>query len=213
MAGTYYTVSAPNVVPGLLVRAESAVKIGTSALYGSLDTTTWVYSTYEASVGLASGQSFDLGQVADISWSHKPSYEAVESFNTSDDYLWDVTGEETMVTIEIQQIDPRVLELAVGTGTMYTIGVERLLTFGGGCTMRNRPISIEFINDSCNAPTSQDALSGISGGVLTIYDAFISSGLEWSMAAKEVNTIPLEFQARPVLARARGNRLGNLYIY
>lgn len=213
MAGTYYTVSAPTIVAGFLVRAESAMKIGTSALYGALDTTTWVYSTYEASVGLAAGQSFDVGQVADLSWSHKPSYEAVEAFNTSDDSLWDVTGEETMVTVEIQQIDPRMLELAVGTGTMYTIGVERLLTFGGGCTMRNRPISIEFTNVACNAPASQDASAGFSGGVLTIYDAFISSGLEWSKAAKAINTIPLEFQARPVLARAAGNRLGNLYIY
>jgi len=187
--------------------------IGYNALYASLETTTWAYATYEASVGMDAGTFFDVGQVADLSWQHKPDFAAVEGFNVMDDSIWEVQGEETMVTVEIQELKDYIFELAVGTGTMYTLGVERLITFGGGCTMRNRPISLEWVNDACDAPTSQDVASGISGGILTLYDCFVSSGLEWSMAAKETNTIPLEFQARPVLARSRGNRLGNLSLY
>jgi len=213
MAGTYYTVSAPTVTAGFFVKPESQMRIGTTSLYGSLDVTSWAYSTYEASIGLQAGTSFDVGQVADLSWSHKPDFAAVEGFNVGDDSIWEVQGEETMCSVEIQQLDPRLFELAVGTGSYYSLGLERLITFGGGCQMKNRPLSIEWVNDSCNAPSSQDASSGISGGVVTLYDCFISSGLEWSMNAKENNTISLEFQARPVLARSRGNRLGSYYIY
>lgn len=213
MAGTYYSVSAPTVTAGFMVKPETQMRIGTLSLYSSLEVTSWAYATYEASIGLQSGNSFDVGQVSDLSWSHKPDFAAVEGFNVGDDSIWEVSGEETMCSVEIQQLDPRLLELGIGTGTMYTLGVERLITFGGGCTMRNRPISLEWVNDSCEAPASQDASAGVSGGVLTLYDCFITSGLEWSMNAREINTIALEFQARPVLARARANRLGNLYIY
>jgi len=213
MAGTYYTVSAPTITAGFFVKPETRMCIGTNALYASLDNTSWTYVTYEASIGMRTGLFFDVGQVADLSWQHKPEFAAVEGFNVTDDSIWEVTGEETMVTVEIQELNPQILELAVGTGAMYTLGVERLITFGGGCTLRNRPVSLEWTNEACGAPTAQDASAGITGGVLTLYDCFISSGLEWSMNAKETNTIPLEFQARPVLARAAGNRLGNLYLY
>jgi hypothetical protein len=213
MAGTYYAVGAPTVVAGFIVRPETKMLIGTQALYDSLEHTSFPYASYEVSIGLKSGQSFDVGQVGDLSWQHKPAYEVLEAFNIDDDSVWEVTGEETMCTVEIQQIDPRLLELAVGTGQMWSLGVERLIAFGGGCTLRNRPISLEWLNAGCNSPTSQDASAGITGGVLTLYDCFISSGLEWTMNAKEVNGIPIEFQARPILARPAGRRLGSLYLY
>ena len=212
MAGTYITPSAPDPVAAFLVRLESNVKLGTQYLYGSLKVTGWTYTTYTAPVGL-SANSFSLGTLANISWAHKPGYTAIESFNISDKPLFELDGEETMLTIEIQQIDPRVLEYAVGTGTMYTLGVERLLTFGGGCRIRTRPISVEFVNDSCNKPDSQNMASGLTGGCLTLYNCFVQSGLEWAMGAGETNTIPLELQALPVMTLSRGNRLGNLYLY
>ena len=213
MAGTYYTVAAPTITAGFFVRPETRMCIGYNALYSALETTSWTYATYEASIGMDAGTFFDVGQVADLSWQHKPDFAAVEGFNVMDDSIWEVTGEETMVTVEIQELKDYIFELAVGTGVMYTLGVERLITFGGGCTLRNRPITLEWINDACGAPDSQDVASGISGGILTLYDCFVTSGLEWSMNAKETNTIPLEFQARPVLARALGNRLGCLNLY
>ena len=215
MAGVYFTtVSAPTITAGFFVRPETRMLIGTLPLYQSLEVTSYTYLySYDANVGLQAGASFDVGQVADLSWQHKPEFAAVEGFNVIDDSIWEVTGEETMLTVEIQELNPRILELAVGTGVMYTIGVERLITFGGGCTLRNRPVSLEWTNEACGAPDAADAASGISGGVLTLYDCFIVSGLEWSMNAKETNTIPLELQARPVLTKASGNRLGNLYLW
>ena len=211
--GTYYTPSSPTVTAGFFVKPEGAIKVGTQTLYGSLETTSWTYTTYEASIGLQAGKSFELGQVNDLSWQHQPEFEPVEGFNVSDDPVYQVTGEETMVTVEIYEFHPAILELAVGTGTRYTLGSEELLTFGGGCSIRSRPISVEFINVSCDKPTSADISNGVSGGVLTIYDAFISNGIEWSMSAKEYNTVSFEFTARPVLARSVGNRLGNLYLF
>lgn len=210
---TYYTPAAPTVTGGFFLKPEGRILVGTSSLYGSLETTSWTYTTYEASIGLDAGQFFELGQVADLSWQHTPEYEAVEGFNITDDAIYEVTGEETMVTVEIQEFHPDILELAVGTGNRYTLGVEELITFGGGCEMKNRPLSIEFTNQACEAPAAEDITGGISGGILTIYDAFISNGIDWSMPAKENNTASFEFTARPVLERANGNRLGNLYIW
>lgn len=213
MAGTYITPCTPTPTAAFVARLESCIKMGTSALYGSLETTSWAYTTYQASIGLKAGQNFELGVVGDLKWSHKPSYEPVETYNIQDDSIYEVTGEETMLTVELLELNPKIIEVASGTGIMYTLGVERLLTFGGGCTMRNRPVSIEFVNDSCNAPAAQDAASGISGGCLTLYDTIVQSGLEWPFSSREVVRIPLELQCRPVLARSLGNRLGNLYIY
>lgn len=213
MAGTYYTVAAPTVTAGFFVRPETSMRIGTLAKYGALDVSSWTYTAYEVSVGLQAGNSFDVGQVNDLSWKHVPDYTPVEAFNLTDDSVWEVQGEETMCTVEIVQLDPRIFELGVGTGQMWTLGVERLIAFGGGCTLRNRPLSLEWSNAGCNVPASQDVSAGISGGVLTLYDCFVSSGLEWSMNARETNTLSLEFQARPILERAAGRRLGSCYIY
>jgi len=210
---TYYTPSAPTITAGFFLKPEGAIKIGTSNLYGSLETSSWVYSTYEASIGLQAGQSVEIGGVADLSWSYEPTYEPVETFNLALNTVYQVTGEETRLTIEILEFKPQTLELALGTGTMYSLGNERVYTFGGGCTMRSRPISVEFTNDSCDAPSSEDVTSGISGGVLTLYDVFVSGGLEWAMNSRENNTVSLEFTAKPVTARSRGNRLGSLYLY
>lgn len=210
---TYYTPAAPTVTGGFFLKPEARILVGTFPLYQSLETSSWTYTTYEASIGLQAGKFFELGQVADLSFQHTPSYEAVEGFNVSDDTVYEVTGEETMVSVEIQEFHPQILEVAMGTGTKYTLGSETLITFGGGCTMRNRPISVEFTNQACEAPSAADISTGISGGVLTIYDAFVSSGLEWSMNARETNTASFEFTARPVYARAVSNRLGTLYLY
>lgn len=210
---TYYTVTAPTVTGGFFMRPESRILVGTLPLYQSLEVSSWTYTVYEASIGLQSSKAFELGQVADLSWQHTPEYEAVEGFNIADDSVFEVTGEETMVTVEIQEFHPQIIEVAIGTGTRYILGTEQLLTFGGGCSMRNRPVSVEFSNGACEAPSSPNTSNGISGGVLTIYDAFISSGIEMSLNAREVNTATFEFTARPVTARAAGNRLGSLYLY
>jgi len=183
-------------------------------LYGSLEVTSWTYATYEASIGLQAGNSFDLGLVDSLSFTHEPSIEPLESANVADASVYLITGEETSVEIGVQQFDTRTLEIALATGVMYTLGNERLITIGGSCNIKNRPLCIESGNIACDAPTSPNVTNGITAIVITLYDCICTSGLPWdSMVAGEINTLDLTFDARPVLARARGNRLGNVYIY
>lgn len=188
--------------------------MGTAALYGALETSSWTYTTYEASIGLDGGSSFELGLVDSLGFTHEPSIEPLDSANVADASIYLVTGEETTLEVGVQQFDTRTLEVAMATGTMYSLGNERLITFGGGCSIKNRPISIESGNVACDAPTSPNVSNGITGVVLTLYDCICTSGLPWdSMVAGEISVLDLTFEARPVLARSKGNRLGNIYVY
>lgn len=211
--GTYLTPVAPVPVTGMLMKTQTRMLVGTGRLYASLVNSGWAYSTYTVSIGLKAGQFFDLGILESLTFSHKPNFEAIESYNVGDDSLYEVTGEETMVSVGMRQFDYRALELAMGTGTKIDLGSESIIPFGGGCNMQRRPYSLEFLNDSCWAPTSADVALGITGGAITLYDCFVQSGLEWAMAAKESNNVPLEIQALPVLALTRGRRLGVVYVY
>lgn len=211
---TYYTPSAPTVEEGFLLQPESRVLFGLNYLHGSLETSSWAYSTYTASIGLEAGQGIDLGSLEALGFSHVPTYEAVESANLQSSNIWVLTGEETSVTVGVRQFSPDILNLALGTGFLYAMGNERLLTFGGLCDLQSRPLSIEFSNVSCTAPSTEDITGGVSGGILTLYDAFASSGLPWDdVNAGALNVLTLEFQVRPVLSLALGNRLGSLYLF
>lgn len=210
---TYYTPAAPTISAGFFLKPEGRILVGTNSLYESLEVASWTYSTYEASIGLQAGQSFDLGQVNNLAWRHEPTFEPVEGFNLSNNAVYQVTGEESVVTVEIYEFSPDILEMAIGTGPRYNLTDEVLLTFGGGCTTQNRPVSVEFLNAGCETPTSEDISGGITGGVLTIYDALITNGIDWTMNGKELNNASFEFTARPVLDRSLGNRLGNLYLW
>jgi len=198
---TYYTPSAPTVVPGFLLQPESRVLLGTEYLYGALEVSSWSYSTYTASIGLQAGKSIDLGTLENLAFSHVPTFEAVEAANLQNSNVWVLTGEETTLSVGLRQFNPYVLNLALGTGTNYALGDERVITFGGKCDIASRPMSIEFNNVGCDAISSANIANGVSGGVLTLYDAFISSGLPWDdINAGALNSISLEFQIRPVLA-------------
>lgn len=212
--GTYKTVASPTSSAGFLVQPESRIMMGTAALYGALETSTWTYATYEASIGLDAGSSFDIGLVDSLGFTHEPAIEPLESANVADASIYLVTGEETTLEVGVQQFDTRTLEIAMATGTMYSLGNERLITFGGGCSVKNRPIAIESGNVACDAPTSPNVSNGVTGVVLTLYDCICTSGLPWdAMVAGEISVLDLTFEARPVLARDKGNRLGNIYVY
>ncbi len=214
-AGTYFTTAAPADALGYMVQAESRIRLGTSELYGALETTSWTYSTYGASIGLKAGQSIDLGQVESLSFSHQPSFEPLESANIQQASVYVLSGEETTVGVGLRQFDPRVIEVAMGTGVLYSLGNEKLLTFGGACTSSKRPLEIAVTNIGCNKPTTPNAAaSGITAIVLTLYSVQATSGLDWGdIVANEINTIDLEFSAVPVNANALGNRLGCMYIF
>lgn len=212
--GTYYSPSAPTVAEGFLLQPESRVLLGTEYLHGSLEVSTWTYTTYTASIGLQAGKAIDLGLLDALSFSHVPAYEAVESANIQNSNIWILTGEETTVTVGLRQFSTTILNMALGTGVLYILGDESLNTFGGACDLQSRPMSIEFTNVACQAPSTEDISGGISGGVLTLYDVFASSGLPWDdINAGTLNVLTLEWQVRPVLSLALGNRLGNLYLY
>ncbi|NIR26611.1 MAG: hypothetical protein GWN77_06555, partial [Gammaproteobacteria bacterium] len=150
---TYYTPSAPTVSQGFLLQPESRVLLGTQYLYGSLEVSSWTYATYTASIGLQAGQSIDLGGLESLGFSQVPTFEPVESANIQDSNIWVLSGEETTVSVGLRQFDPRVIQMALGTGTMYNLGDDRVITFGGKCDMTTRPLSIEWSNVGCYAPS------------------------------------------------------------
>lgn len=212
--GVYKTVAAPVLTAGFLMQPESRILLGTTELYGSLEVTSWTYATYEASIGLQAGSSYGLGLVDSLGFTHEPSIEPLETANVADASIYLVTGEETTVEVGVREFDTRTLEIAMSTGVMYTLGDEKLITFGGGCAIKNRPLCIESGNVACDAPSSANIANGITGIVITLYDTICTSGLPWdSIVAGEISVLDLTFDARPVLARSRGNRLGNIYAY
>jgi hypothetical protein len=212
--GSYYTTQGPQPNLGYLLQAESRVLLGTENLWGSLETSSWVYSTYEASVGLKAGTFVDLGLVESLGFTHQPTFEPLESANIQQPSVYVMTGEETTLSVGVRQFDPRVIEVALGTGVMYKLGDEYLYTFGGACTLNSRPISVEISNIACDKPDSPDADLGISSIVLTLYDTQATSGLAWdSIVAGEMNQLDLEFSAKPVLELELGNRLGSIYLF
>lgn len=211
---TYYTPASPVTTEGYFVSPESRVLIGNANMYGSLEVSSWTYSTYGASIGLQSGTGIDVGELESLSFSHVPSFSAIESANIRTSNIYVLDGEETAVSIGLRQFHPHLLWMALGTGTQYVLGDERLITFGDLCENVSRPLSIEFSNVSCQAPQVADIAAGVTGGVITLYDTFMSTGFPWDdMNAGELNNISVELKAKPVLAKARGNRLGNVYLY
>lgn len=212
--GTYFTTAGPTDALGFMVQSESRVRLGTETLYGALETSSWTYTTYEASIGLASGKAIDFGQVESLSFTHNPTFEPLESANLQQPTVYTLTGEETTVSVGVRQFDPRVLEVALGTSVMYKLGDEYLFTFGGACSLSSRPLEIAVTNIGCNTPASPNVDNGITAIILTLYDVQATSGLPWdNIVANEINSLDLEFTAKPVLARALGNRLGSLYIF
>jgi len=213
--GTYFTTAGPTDALGYMVQSESRVRLGSEELYGSLEVSSWTYTTYNASIGLQAGKATDLGQVESLGFTHQPSFEPLESANVQQASIYVLSGEETSVSVGVRQFDPQILEIALGTGVLYTLDTEYLMTFGGACTASRRPMEIAVTNIGCNKPSSPDAVaSGITAIVLTLYSVQSTSGLDWGdIVANEINSIDMEFSAVPVNTNALGNRLGNLYIF
>lgn len=212
---TYGTLpTAPTTTEGYFVKAESRVLLGSSALYGSLDVTSTSYTQYTISVGLESGQGTELGFMESIGYSYVPTWESVDSANVATGTVYDMTSEELTLTLGVREFKYQVIQAAINSGVMYSGANEVLFAFGGGCTLVNRPIAIEFTNQACAAPTSPDIATGVTGGVLTAYDCICTSGLPWDAISRgEMNMLSLEFKARPVSARTKGQRLGSLWLY
>lgn len=210
--GTYATPTSPTLTRGFLVRSESRVLLGING-ETDLETTSWPASVYSAPIGMASGQGLDLGYLADLSWSQVPAIEPVEGVNVQNDRFYEITGEESTLTVAIREFKPQVLAEAIASGKLYVLGDEALITFGGDSSVDELPLVVEFTNLQGGAPSSANIGSGITGGILTLYKTVITGGLEMAFSAREVAQVPLEFRVIPDTDKAAGNRLGNLYLY
>jgi hypothetical protein len=216
--GTYFTTASPQTLAGLVMQSETRVRVGTSRLWASLEVLSKMYTTYTASVGLQTASSFDLGELTSLGFEHVPTFEQPDSTNVLQSSLQTLTEEETTITMGVYQFDVRLLEIAVGTGVMYTTGTggnERFMTVGGKCNTARRPLEISATNIGCNAPAAvTSVLTGVSAIVITVYDAQCTSGLPWSdIVANELNVLDLEWTAFPVDTLALGNKLFSLYVF
>ena len=213
--GTYYTPTAPTITEGYFLQPETKVSIGDAYLWGSLDITSFTYANYVAPIGLETGHAIDLGELESLSFSHVPTFTPVESANVRTSNIYIVEGEETMCTVGVREFKPQTILMALASGTMHSpVADERLITFGDKCDLLSRPLVLEFNDVSCQVPAAEDITAGFSGGVITLYDAFASSGFVLDdMNAGALNVMNLEFTVRPVTSLARGNRLGNFYMW
>jgi hypothetical protein len=213
------TPTAPTVTEGYLVKAESRVLLGMFTWETALDITSTAYTTYGIHVGMrpngALTFSTELGFLESVGFSYVPTWEAVDSANVASGAVYDMTSEELTLSIGLRQFNPYAIRIALNSGVFYTLGTEVLYAFGGGCTLVNRPIVIEFTNQACAVPTVPNVLtSGITGGILTAYDCICTSGLPWdAIARNEHNLLSLEFKGRPLLSKPLGRRLGSLFLY
>lgn len=214
-AGNYFTTAGPETVGSLVVQAESRVTLGTERLWGALEYTSGLYALYSASIGLQSGKQIDLGELSALGMEHVPTFEIDDAANVLRSSLEFLSEEETTITTGIKQWNVNVLQVAVGTGVMYEVGDERLITVGGKCTTERRPLVIEAVNIYCQAPSSPvDVLNGITACVITAYDCQCSSGLPLSeIVGNAINAFELEWTVHPVTNLALGNRRFNMYIF
>lgn len=214
-SGNYFTTASPSVLAGLMLQSETRVRVGTARLYGSLEVSSDLYTTYEASIGLQAGASFDLGELDSLGLEHVPSFEKPDTANVLQSSVEILSEEETTINMGVRQFDPRLLEVAVGTGVMYTLGNERLITVGGKCNTLRRPVEIAATNIGCNAPTTPGStIVSIAAIIITVYDANVQNGLPWSdIVAGKLNVLDLEWMAHPVNDRGLGNRLFNIYVF
>lgn len=214
-SGSYFTTAAPTILTGLMLQSESRVRIGTQRFWGSLEVTSASYAAYTASIGLQTANSWDLGLLASLSFEHVPSFSEPDVANLLSSPVETLEDEEVTIGIGVYQFDARTIEFALGTGTMYAIGNERLFIVGGKCTTARRPLEISATNIGCYAPAAATSvLTAISGIVITVYDCQCTSGVPWSeIVANALNVLELEFMAKQVTTLASGNRLFNVYMF
>lgn len=218
--GNYFTTASPQVLAGLVLQSEARLRIGDNRLYeggvnNALETSSALYAAYNTPIGLTAANSFDMGELTAIGLEHVPTFEQPDVVNVLQSSLTVLSEEETTISMGLTQFDPQILELSVGTGSIVTIGDERLIMVGGSCSAPRRPIEIAVENIGCNAPAAPTSvLTAISAIIITAYDCQCTSGLPLSeLVAGELTTYDLEWTVYPVPAHAVGRRLFNMYIY
>jgi len=209
--------SAPTTLAGYRLKPEAVVRVGKLNMFGSLDSHSYAYTTWGIPVGMDSvaGQYIELGGLVSVGANLALTWEPVETANLPQGTIYDLTSEELTITVEVQEFRPELFELMMHTTALTEeTGKQKLYATGGGCSMVSRPITIEFTNVACDKPSSPDLASGVSGGILTVYDAIISNGMNFeNINRNNLNTISLEFRAKPVPYFPQGRRLCSLWLY
>jgi hypothetical protein len=197
---------------GYMVRLENSIEIGNSALWGSLDITSYIYSVYDASVGLQQNSGWQIGACDDIDFERSQDIEAVEIGNVVDSGLFEIASEETNLTFAAREWKPNVLARAFGTTYSVVTTKSGLIEFGGGCNITSRPVVVRGTNVSCNASSITDLTDGVDYFTLTLYDCYTVEGVTLNFRVREDAPIPLAMRAKPVLSLSAGERVGNLYM-
>ena len=210
------TLSAPAGELGYFMLPETKVKVGSARLWatGGLETTSYLYTTYTASVNLQTGEGFELGLLNALNFTYEPDRQPVETVSIADAPAYELVGEDCTVSIELFEWNPEIIALVIGSGQYHKVSDnDHLIRFGGGCGATYRPIVIEGTNISCNVSTITDLTDGLLAFVITLYDAVCTSGLNADFTAQENSTISTEWEVLPATELDAGNRLGNIYMY
>ncbi len=213
-----FTHASPSATTAYTAEFESRVRLGSAQHYAALAVSgsTYVAAYDYASVGLQSGQAFDLGQLSSPPGIEPTvTFEEVESGNVKSAGIYALTEEGITVSLGVKEFNPETMELAIQNGSMDTVNtVERLFRAGGTCTIRNRPLELSAYNVGCYVPAASDMSAGIQGFILTIYGGYISSGFNiGEVMANETNTFELEYTGIAWLQRELGNQLYNILAY
>ena len=215
-SGTFGSTAQAQAVLGMLIQAGARLRLGKSAMYGSLEVTSPTYTAYTASIGLRDAQAIDFGKVAELGITINAAIEPFDAVNERQPSIYIVTEETCTVNVGITQYDPEIIQVLLHNSVVYNFSnpVEYLMTFGGSCAIKNRPLQLDVTNIACYLPTSQNASVGITGIIFTVYDAVANNGITWdNMSGKELNSMTAEFMGRPVSTLALGNNLGNIYMF
>jgi len=205
--------AAPTISRGFFMKPEVRVLIGTEYLWGSLDMTSYSYTNRSIPVGLANGKFFDIGAITNLEPVLTKTWEAVETSNLPKGTIYDLIDEECTVTINVVEVKPQLVDLLLAT-TGLVQDNQYLWSMGGGCASITRPVCIEWTNVNCDAPTSESMSVGISGGMLTIFDAVCTSGLNFgSLNRAQMTNIAVTLTGRPVMSLPVGKRTASLWLY
>lgn len=218
VSGEFGSIASPQKTLGMLVQASASVLLGIEELYGSLEVASDTYTSYNASIGLQDGKSVDLGELSELGTVINATVEPFDAVNQRQPSIYIVTEEEVTLTTGITEFDYRVIEVLFHNGALYDLASasnpEKLITFGGSCNIKFRPMTIGAANIACYLPANQNAELGITGIIMTFYNMMSTSGFNLdTLSAKELNTMTIEWSGTPVTTNELGNQQGNIYIF
>ncbi len=197
---------------GFAPRFENSVEVGNNSLWGSLDTTSYIYLTYSASVGLEAAEGWQIGATDDLQFEYSREMAELEIGNVTATGVYELESEEGQLTMNMYEWNPQAIAFVFNTTYSVVTTTDGLIQFGGGCVLNSRPVIVRGTNIGCNVGDISALTNGIDYAVLTLYDCYSSGGATLPFEAADSAPIPVTLIVKPVLAMSAGTRLGNLYL-